>query len=71
MQNTSWEAVLRATAQFPQEITAEYLTTLLVDELADLIRPCGFAKRKAATIKGLMAWYAKYNCNPMQVRDEE
>ena len=37
VQNNSWEVVLRATAHFPQEFTAEYLAMLPVDDLADVI----------------------------------
>ena len=68
VQNTAWTAVVRAMARFPQELTAEYLLALPVEELMDYIRPCGFMGRKAATIRTVMEWYARYDFDETKVQ---
>ncbi len=67
VQNTAWTAVVRAMARFPQELTAEYLLALPVEELMDYIRPCGFMKRKAETIRTVMEWYGRYDFDETKV----
>ena len=70
VQNTSWAAVERATERLAEPLTAEYLYGLADDDLAKLIRPSGFAKRKATTIKSLMMWYKGYDFNQQTVERE-
>lgn len=67
VQNTAWTAVVRAMGRFPQELTAEYLLALPLEELMDYIRPCGFMRRKAETIQTVMAWYGRYDFNAAKV----
>ena len=67
VQNTAWTAVVRAMERFPQELTAQYLLALPIEELMDYIRPCGFMRRKAETIQTVMAWYGRYDFDAAQV----
>jgi len=68
VQNTAWTAVERAMARFPQELTAEYLLALPIEELMDYIRPCGFMGRKAATIRAVLEWYGRYDFDEAKVQ---
>lgn len=43
------------------KLTPKYIEKLPIEELERLIRPCGFYKAKAQTIKALIAWFKKYN----------
>ena len=57
VQNTSWSSVKKTTALFQDELSAEYIDLLDPEILMNKIRSCGFAKRKAETIKALTSWY--------------
>ena len=63
VQNTSWSSVEKVTAGAAHTFTPSYIMGLETAELEDLIRPCGFCKRKAATIFRLMEWYSGYDCD--------
>jgi endonuclease III related protein len=56
-QNTSWKAVERSLAnlQSARALTLEGIRRFSIDELQTLIRPSGFATRKAPAIKAFMA----------------
>lgn len=58
VQNTAWtqvEKVLAAGDLDPAEVLA-----MPVEQLQEAIRPCGFMKAKAATIRRLTEWYRGY-----------
>ncbi|MDD4513428.1 MAG: endonuclease [Eubacteriales bacterium] len=61
VQNTAWASVEKVTDAFPKPLTPEYVVSLSTEELESLIRPCGFAKAKAATIRRLTEWYGGHN----------
>lgn len=60
VQNTSWASVKKATDGMTVKLTPEYVLKLKIEELENIIRPCGFCKAKAATIRRLTEWYGKY-----------
>ncbi len=60
VQNTVWASVEKVTAAFGDKLTPKYVSQMNPDELENFIRPCGFAKGKAATIRTLTQWYGKY-----------
>ena len=60
VQNTSWSSVKKTTALFHDELSAESIDSLDAEILMNKIRSCGFAKRKAETIKALTSWYLSY-----------
>lgn len=60
VQNTSWFSVERVTEGMTAKLTPEYVLGLETEELENTIRPCGFCKSKAATIRRLTEWYGKY-----------
>ncbi|MDD6461743.1 MAG: hypothetical protein PUF51_04685 [Bifidobacteriaceae bacterium] len=58
VQNTAWtqvEKVLAAGDPDPAEVLA-----MPVEQLQEAIRPCGFMKAKAATIRRIAEWYRGY-----------
>ena len=59
VQNTSWSSVLR-TSSAAGRMTPESVLSMRPEELEELIRPCGFCKRKAETVRSLAAWYKEY-----------
>lgn len=61
VQNTSWTSVEKVTNVMAAGLTPEYVLALKAAELENIIRPCGFCKAKAATIRRLTEWYGKYD----------
>src|ERR1700693_1019821 len=55
-QNTAWKAVERSLANLRAAgaLTVEGLRRVSIDELQELIRPSGFALRKAAALKAFL-----------------
>lgn len=60
VQNTAWRNVEKATAIIGNMMTPVKLYHLDGEELESLIRPCGFQKAKARTIKGIIEWFRTY-----------
>ena len=60
VQNTSWASVEKVTDGVTAQLTPECVMGLMAEELESIIRPCGFCKAKAATIRRLTEWYGKY-----------
>ena len=60
VQNTSWLSVEKVTDTMSELLTPEYVLGIKTEELEDLIRPCGFCRGKAATIRRLTKWYGRY-----------
>ncbi len=63
VQNTTWSSVEKVTDLMGEKINPECIENLDSEELESMIRSCGFAKRKAETIKRLTYWYKKYDYN--------
>ena len=48
-QNTAWSNVEKAIANFGDSLSPEFIASLDMDSLAELIRPSGFLIRKRST----------------------
>ena len=57
VQNTAWENVLRVSAALGEKLSARWVLSCTEDELESAIRPCGFQKAKAGTIRRLAQWW--------------
>ena len=57
VQQTSWKNVLSVTERIGDKLSSEYILSLSSEALEVLIKPCGFQKSKARTIKSLAAWF--------------
>ena len=57
VQNTAWNNVEKTTAAIGSRMTPSYISLISLEKLEDMIRPCGFFKAKARTIKALTAWF--------------
>ncbi|MDD3336428.1 MAG: endonuclease [Eubacteriales bacterium] len=67
VQNTAWSSVLKVTAAMEEPLTPQRVLEMETDALEQLIRPCGFCKAKAATLRRLTAWYAQYDCDAQSI----
>lgn len=61
VQNTSWKNVERSLEKFGDNLTAEYIETLPLEDLIKLIFPSGFYTAKANCLKSVTAWYKQYS----------
>ncbi len=59
VQNTAWSNVEATSKAIGSRMKAEVILSMETGELENLIRPCGFFKAKARTIKSVTAWYLK------------
>lgn len=66
-QNTAWRNVERALANF-RELTPQHVNALSDDELRDVVRPAGFYRQKAAYLRNVTAWFARYGCDAARVK---
>lgn len=69
VQNTSWTQVEKTTASIVATLDPEKIETMSESVLEELIRPCGFAKGKAATIKRLTDWFSGYDFSADRTAD--
>lgn len=67
-QNTAWENVEKAIANFKDSLQPEFIAETDTQILIDIIRPAGFFNQKAAYLKTLTAWYQQYNYTVQQVQ---
>ena len=58
VQNTNWQTVEQSLANLKQatQFLPERITSISLEELEQLIRPSGFYKNKAKTIKHMFTW---------------
>ncbi|MFR5864018.1 MAG: hypothetical protein ACLUFV_01830 [Acutalibacteraceae bacterium] len=71
VQNTAWSSVRRTSDALGVLRTPQAIAGMSDDELASRIRSCGFAARKARTIRALTAWYAAYGYEQRTVQAAE
>ena len=64
VQNTSWSSVRKVSEKVSRTYVPEEILSMPALELEDLIRPCGFCKRKADTIRRITEWFGRYDFNP-------
>ena len=69
-QNTAWGNVEKAIANFGGSLSPEAVLDMDMQILTDVIRPAGFFNQKAAYLKALTRWFAKYNFDVPIVRRE-
>lgn len=68
VQNAAWGSVEKTCASIGGRLTPERIDALSAEELEALIRPCGFYKAKARTIKAVIQWYRAYSLDQDAVR---
>lgn len=61
VQNTAWSSVVRVCDG--ATISPEAVMGMDIGDLEDMIRPCGFARAKARTIRSLTEWYVSRGCD--------
>ncbi len=59
-QNTAWNNVEKAIANFGATLFPETVAKTTLPELKEIIRPAGFFNRKAIYLKEVTAWFADY-----------
>jgi len=69
-QNTAWGNVEKAIANFGGKLTPEAVSDMDMQELTDAIRPAGFFNQKAAYLKTVTQWFAKYSFDAPAVQRE-
>lgn len=60
-QNTAWTNVEKAIRNFENRLSPEFVATVSLEELAGIIRPCGYFNQKARHLKHLTSWFETYN----------
>jgi len=60
-QNTNWNNVEKAIANFGDDITPEFVMNAGFDELASIIRPAGFFNQKTGYLKAVTTWFSDYS----------
>lgn len=71
VQNTAWSSVEKVTDAISDILIPTNISLLKQEELQELIRPCGFSERKAATILRVTEWYGKYGYEPEKIKAVE
>lgn len=69
-QNTAWDNVEKAIANFGENLTPETIANIELAELTKLIRPAGFFNQKAGYLKAVTAWFARYGYDLPTVQRE-
>lgn len=59
-QNTAWTNVEKAISNFGSQLSPQLVDRLSLEELAQLIRPCGYFNQKALHLKHLTYWFQGY-----------
>ena len=68
-QNTAWTNVEKAIVRFDGNLTPARIQALSMEELEKIIRPAGFYRQKAAYLKNLTAWFARYAWDTEKAKD--
>lgn len=69
-QNTNWGNVEKAIQNFGNNLTPEFVMTVDIGKLSDIIRPSGFFNQKAVYLKTVTEWFKKYNFDVPTVKCE-
>ena len=59
-QNTNWRNVEKAIENFNGNLSPDFILSINLDELIDLIRPSGFYNQKAKRLIYLASWFKSY-----------
>ncbi len=68
-QNTNWQNVEKALANFQQQLTPQNILAMTHEALAQTIRPSGYFNQKAVRLKALTQWYQGYDFDITKARD--
>lgn len=68
VQHTTWSSVKKLRAILADRLSPAFILGLPQEELEELIRPCGFKKAKACTIRAITAWFLQYDCDVETIR---
>jgi endonuclease-3 related protein len=69
-QNTAWSNVEKAIANFGDNLVPQTVLTAELSELTEIIRPAGFFNQKAAYLKAVTEWFARYDFDVPTVQCE-
>jgi len=69
-QNTAWGNVEKAIANFGGNLMPEVILDMDMDKLKEIIRPAGFFNQKAAYLKAMTMWFARYAFDASVARRE-
>lgn len=67
-QNTTWNNVNKAIANFGDKLAPEFIESASPEELAEIIRPSGYYNQKAVSLKALTGWFKKYAYDVQKVK---
>ncbi len=59
-QNTAWTNVEKAISNLGSQLSPQLVDRLSLEELAQMIRPCGYFNQKALHLKHLTRWFQDY-----------
>ena len=69
VQNTAWRNVEKASALIGDIMSPDGLGRMNEEEMESLIRPCGFQKAKARTIRSVAEWFRTYSYDAAKASD--
>lgn len=67
-QNTAWSNVEKAIRNFDDRLTPEFVAAVSLEELAGIIKPCGYFNQKAKHLKHLTSWFEAYDYDVRQIK---
>jgi endonuclease-3 related protein len=70
-QNTNWQNVEKALANFGDKLTPEFISEISNEELAEIIKPSGYYNQKAIKLKALTEWFGRYNYDFDEIKKVE
>jgi len=69
-QNTAWSNVEKAIRNFDDRLTPEFVAAVSLEELAGIIKPCGYFNQKAKHLKHLTSWFEAYDYDVRQIKKD-
>ena len=70
-QNTNWNNVEKAIANFGDKLSPEFILEINYESLIEIIKPAGFFNQKSKYLKAVTNWYSKYNFSVETVQKNE
>jgi len=67
-QNTNWNNVEKALANFDERLAPEKILEIDAGALAQIIKPAGFFNQKACYIKNITEWFARYDFDVEKIK---
>jgi endonuclease-3 related protein len=69
-QNCAWSNVEKAIANFGDKLSPKFVLAADIETLGEIIRPAGFFTRKAAYLKAVTEWFAKYDFSAEKIAEK-